>query len=101
MKIGLDSLGFGKVVSVRGSGDKAIRRQDAVDWVKMGEQNVAEWTVKVCFSLLSTFGWWLLNYNRESDIIKDCTQIYSSVYRKNETLSQQFGHSGSYGQICC
>ena len=41
------SFGFGlkKAVSVRGSlrgGDKAIRRQGAVDWVKVGEQSMAE-----------------------------------------------------------
>ena len=39
-------FGFKKAVPVRGSslrdGDKAIRRQGAVDWVKMGEQMVAE-----------------------------------------------------------
>ena len=41
------SFGFGlkKAVSVRGSpwdGDKAIRRQGALDWVKVGDQTVAE-----------------------------------------------------------
>ena len=40
LEVGLDSLGFGlkKVVSVRGSGDKAIRRQNAVDWVKTQDE---------------------------------------------------------------
>jgi hypothetical protein len=38
-------FGFKKAVSARGSlrdGDKAIRRQGTVDWVKMGEQSVVE-----------------------------------------------------------
>ena len=38
-------FGFKKAVSVRGSlrdGDKAIRQQGAVDWVKMGEQSMVE-----------------------------------------------------------
>ena len=42
-------------ISVRGSlqdGDKAIRRQGAVDWVKMGEQSMVE---GMFFFLLSTF----------------------------------------------
>ena len=49
------SFGFGfnkNGVSVRGTlrdGDKPIRRRGAVDWIKMGEQSVAEGTFFFCF----------------------------------------------------
>ena len=54
------SFGFGfekKAGSVRGSlrdGDKAIRRRGVVDWVRMGEQSVAEgyFFVYLLFKLL-------------------------------------------------
>ena len=54
-------------------GDKAIRRQGTVDWIKMGEhwQSVAEGKFFVFYLLFSSSNNWVTNFifNKENDII--------------------------------
>jgi len=57
-------FGFKKADSVRGplrDGDKTIRRQGAVDWVKMGEQSVAEGMFVFFFCYLLYECWLLIS----------------------------------------
>ena len=67
------------------NGDKAIRRQGAVDWVKMGEQSMVE---GMFFFFISTFRILVTNLiigKATSLSLCERAQIYLSVSRKSET----------------